>query len=111
MPAATFQLQAATRMERHAATQMIRRAISEAGGWITGFRQFSNHAVSIDLEITAARLPELHAAIEATGVSLSPPRSGLPAPSSGQDEMQGGLLIQFCHDEPDLIIPVPAVPG
>lgn len=111
MQPVTFHLQVATRMERHAATQLIRRALSDSGGWITGFRQFSNHALAMDLEITASRLPELYAAIEATGVSLSPPRSGLPSPAPGQDEMQGGLVIQFCHDEPDLIIPVPAVPG
>ena len=81
MPASPFQLSAITRMERHAATQLVRRAISDAGGWITGFRQFSNFAVVLDLEITSARLADLYAAIEATGIALSPPRSELPVPA------------------------------
>ena len=78
MRASPLRLSAVTRMERHAATQLVRRAISDAGGWITDFRQFSNFAVVLDLEITSVRLAELYAAIEATGIALSPPRSELP---------------------------------
>ena len=106
-----FRLSAITRMERHAATQLVRRAISDAGGWITDFRQFSNFAVVLDLEITTARLAELYAAIEATGIALSPPRPELPMPTPEPEEMKGALRIEFIHDEPELLIKVPAVPG
>ena len=111
MPTTPFRLYAITTLERHAVTQLVRRAISDSGGWITDFRKFSNLAVVLDLEITAARLPEMYAAIEATGIALSPPRSELPVPEPGQEELIGALRIEFIHDEPDLIITVPAVPG
>jgi hypothetical protein len=111
MRASPFRLSAITRMERHSATQLVRRAISDAGGWITDFRQFSNFAVVLDLEIATARLAELYAAIEATGIALSPPRSELPMPTSEQGEMKGALRIEFIHDDPELRIKVPAVPG
>ena len=111
MPSTPFRFTAVTRMERHAATQLIRRAIGDAGGWITDFRQFSNFAVVLDLEITAGRLAELHMAIEATGIALSPARSELPEPEPGQEDWPGALRIEFIHDEPLLSVPVPAVPG
>jgi hypothetical protein len=111
MRARPFRLSAITRMERHAATQLVRRAISDAGGWITDSRQFSNFAVALDLEITAARLVELHAAIGATWIALSPPCSELPIPTPGQEEIRIALRIDFIHEEPELLIKVPAVPG
>jgi len=106
-----FRLYAVTNTERHAATQLVRRAISDSGGWITDFRKFSNFAVVLDLEISTARLAEMYAAIEATGIALSPPYSELPMPTPEQEEMTGALRIEFIHDEPDLSITVPAVPG
>lgn len=111
MAANPFHLYAITRLERHAVTLAVRRAISDGGGWITGFRQFSNASIALDLDVTASRLPELHAAIEAVGLTLSPTLAELPEPPPGQDEMPVALRIDFVHDEPDLIIPVPAVPG
>ena len=65
----------------------------------------------LDLEIATARLAELYAAIEATGIALSPPRSELPMPTAEQGEMKGALRIEFIHDDPELRIKVPAVPG
>ena len=106
-----FLLSAVTRMERHAATQLARRAISDSGGWITDFRQFSNFAVVLDLEISTGRLAALYAAIEATGIALSPPFSEFPMPPPGQEEIKGALRIEFVHNDPDLHIPVPDVPG
>ncbi|MFO0890506.1 MAG: hypothetical protein U0790_15355 [Isosphaeraceae bacterium] len=111
MSATPFRLYAITRIERHTATQLVRRAISDAGGWITGFRQFSNSAVALDLEINPSRLPALYAAIEAAGIPLSPPCAEQPVPPPDIEDWQGALRLEFDHDEPDLIIPVPAVPG
>jgi hypothetical protein len=111
MSTAPFRFSAVTRLERHAVTQLVRRAISDAGGWITDFHKFSNFAVVLELEVTAGRLNDLHAAIETTGLVLSPSRSDLPTPRDEKEELRGALRIDFVHDEPDLIIPVPAVPG
>jgi hypothetical protein len=101
MHATPFRLSAVIRMERHAATRLVRRAVSDAGGWITDFHQFSDFAVALELEITAARLAELHVAIEATGMALSPPRAELPVPTPGQGEVRGALRIEFVHDGPN----------
>lgn len=111
MLARPFRLHGVTSIERHTATQLARRAISDSGGWITNFRQYSNFAVVLDLEIAPEKLAGMYAAIEAAGIPLSPPCSELPPPAPGQEEMQGALRLDFVHDEPDLSIPVPAVPG
>jgi hypothetical protein len=89
----------------------VERAIREAGGWVTDFRQFSNFAVVLEIQIPAGRLASLPALIEAEGISLSPPVGETPDPERGVEEVTGTLRIEFLHDEPDLRIEVPAVPG
>lgn len=83
----------------------VRDAIQSAGGWITGHQQFSNISVCLLFEIDAAHVPDLLARIAAAGVVLS----HTAAPSRG--EVRGSLQITFRHQEPDLRIPVPAVPS
>jgi hypothetical protein len=111
MPTPPFRLQAITRRPRHEVTRAAERAIRGAGGWVTGFRQFSNAAVVLDVEVAPGRLAALYGAVEAEGMRLRPPLGDLPLPPADQDEVAGTLRIEFVHDEPDLRIDVPAVPG
>lgn len=111
MSARTFQLQTATRIDRHTATEAVDRAVRAAGGWITDFRQFSNFAVVLELQIAPAAMPVLYAELEAAGLRLSPAIGELIVPSEQSEDIVGTLRLEFVHDEPDLKLVVPAVPG
>ena len=111
MPVPPFRLQAITRIERHAATRMVRRAILTAGGSISDFRQISNLAIVLELQIPPARLAALYGALMAEGISLSPTLSESPVHAAGDEDLAGTLRVEFIHDEPELRIAIPAVPG
>ncbi|MFO0907919.1 MAG: hypothetical protein U0794_06075 [Isosphaeraceae bacterium] len=104
-----LRLSAVTSQERHGVTFLVRRAVSQAGGGITEFRRFSNFAVVFEIEIAAARLPDLYAAVGAAGIVVEPPLDALPPSETA--ELTVSLRLLFDHNEPDLSLVVPAVPG
>lgn len=111
MPESPIRLHGVTARERHEATRLVRRAVGDANGWITDFRQFSNFAAALDVEVSPARLPSLYLAIEAVGIRLSPPLVDLQPIDHAREELLVALRIDFLHDDPDLALPVPSVPG
>ena len=109
-----------TAVARHDMTGRVKRAITSCGGSILDFRQFSNVSVCLTFEIAASRLGGLRDALAQTGLRLS--RESLDALAggreaarrddvSGADETACTLAVTFVHEEPDLRIEVPAVPG
>lgn len=108
-----IRLQGKTRAERHAVTSGASDAILAAGGYVLDYNQFSNLAVCFTLELPPAGFARLRAALAALDVNLPPPEpeelalAQLPA----RTEVPGSLRIDFEHNEPDLRIPIPAVPG
>ena len=97
----------------------VKQAITSCGGSILDFRQFSNVSVCLTFEIAAARLDRLRDALAQTGLRLS--RESLDSLAEGCEAARGAgggagesactLSVTFVHDEPDLRIEVPAVPG
>ncbi len=107
----SVQINAVTSVERLEATARARDAISEAGGAILTFEQFSNVSACVGLEIAPARLPDLGRLLSAAGLNLSKrSEQALESANHGQT-VPVTLQITFVHGEPDLRRHIPAIPG
>jgi hypothetical protein len=121
MPPHFLRVNALTRADRHATIPALRDAVIKSGGWITDARFFSNTSVCINLEIGLRHVPEFRAALGRLRLSLSEESLSaledlgrLAAAAGERDaeaEVVGTLQVTFIHDEPDLIIEVPPIPG
>jgi len=86
-------------------------------GWITDFTQFSNAALTVQFEMPQDRIPRLRPALASLPLSLTSaslevlPRLECATASPPSENVSGSLQVTFVHAEPDLRIPVPAVPG
>ena len=102
-----------TLQERLGITAAASDAVGEAGGYILDFKQFSNLAVVFTIELPPSGFAKLRDKLAGLGVILEQPsndeRAFLDAAVSGQ--IPGSLRLDFQHEEPDLRIPIPAVPG
>jgi hypothetical protein len=107
------QLQGVTYEDRHAMTSAASDAVSVAGGYILDFRQFSNLAVVFTIELPPSGYARLRDMLTNCGIRMSlPSRQEIDlARSSSTGAVAGSLRLDFHHDEPDLRIPIPAVPG
>ena len=91
--------------------------MNQSGGWITDFHHFSNHSVCINFEIAARDVRALASALASIKLLLSDESADAlaryreVAPPVGADEVAGTLQVSFIHDEPDLRIEVPPIPG
>lgn len=115
-PALRLRLSAITTAPRHAVVEGLTAALG-AVGWILDFRQFSNMALAVQFEVPPEGAARLRAALEGLPISLDAasgealarlertPAGDLP------DTVPGSVNVVFVHSEPDLRIPVPAVPG
>lgn len=92
----------------------VSQAIREAGGSIIDFRFFSNLMLFISAEVGVNDIATLRERLISTGLSLDT-RSTFPeepAPEAPRREcIPFHLVVTFIHDEPDLRITVPAIPG
>jgi len=106
-------LQGKTREGRHAVTSAASDAVVAAGGHVLDYNQFSNLAVNYTLELPPAGFARLRQALGEIGVNLWPPSTEELAAgqAAAGSEIAGSLRIDFEHNEPDLRIPIPAVPG
>jgi hypothetical protein len=114
-----LRINGSTRADRHQTISAARDAITSSGGWVTDFKLFSNVSVCLNFEISPGAVARLHSSLGALGLGLSDEseralagfsRGGLERRAAGGDVL-GTLQITFVHDEPDLRIEVPAVPG
>jgi hypothetical protein len=117
-----LRLSGITRDDRHEMISRVQRAFAESNGSIIDFKMFSNVSLNILFEVPARRIGELSAALPATGLRLSAESRELLADwhkrfgedaegASGQTEIAGSLQITFLHNEPDLRLEVPPIPG
>lgn len=107
-----------THGERHQMIEQAKDAIAASGGWILDFKLFSNISICINFELPVNEAIKLRNALEQTDVILSD--ASLRAfneivreaeQESPWEDLRGSLQLTFIHDEPDLRIPVPMVPG
>lgn len=92
----------------------VSEAIQTAGGCILSAQPFSNLAIFIHLEVSGTRLPMLVSTLSGTGLQMdSRSVADIRGMTSFPDESDQtvNLCITFIHDEPDLRITVPSVPG
>jgi hypothetical protein len=116
-----LRLNAITRRDRHEMISRVKEAILEGGGFITDFHLFSNLSICLNFELSAGKIESLYGALKATGLRLTEESHQLLADCSKQmeqlaeaersSEVTGTLEITFLHDEPDLRIEVPPIPG
>lgn len=116
-----LRLSGVTRASRHEMISLVTEAIRAGGGYVADFHMFSNVAITIDFEVPAANVGRLHSSLKGTGLRLSQEsdellatcggESGEPGEAAKAVDVLGALQITFIHDEPDLRIEVPPIPG
>ena len=117
----SLQLSGVTRANRHEMISLAREAILAGGGYVLDFHMFSNAAICINFEVPAGNIEKLYSSLKGTGLRLSQESHELLAgcrnqssetgEGAGAGEVMGTLQITFIHNEPDLRIEVPPIPG
>lgn len=110
-----LRIEAGTRVPRLEMIARISGAIQAANGFVMDFRYFSNTAVFVSFEIPPSMLSGLQASLSAAGLNF-PSRSLVSMAQHASEPALSGLRkchlsVTFFHDDPDLRIPVPAIPG
>ena len=77
------------------------------------YKQFSNLAICFTIELPTTGFAKLRKQLVELKVVLEPPTGGEIALGEETEELDitGSLRIAFLHEEPDLRVPIPAVPG
>ena len=115
-----LRLNAITRLDRHLMISRVKVAISECGSSLD-FHLFSNRSICLNFELPVGKIDKLHDLLKAAGLRLNEEterlltncRQGLEQLDwkAKASEITGTLEITFIHDEPDLRIEVPPIPG
>ena len=121
MVARFLRINAVTRANRDEVIAGVRTAITKSGAWIVDVKLFSNVSACFDFEIPSRRAEQLRDALAAMDLHLTkesddsiaslldankPTEAGSPV-----TDIAGSLQITFIHNEPDLRIEVPRIPG
>jgi len=111
-----LRINAVTREDRTEMISRVKEAMTASGGWILDVKQFSNVSACFNFEIPARNAARLSDALSAAGLRLISDTDDSFSSVSDQTSSDGGdvsgtLQITFIHDEPDLRIPVPPIPG
>lgn len=102
-------LSAVTKTERHEATSLALDLVNSLNGWVKDTQFFSNKMATIRFVLPSAAMASFVDRLNHAHIVTDLPGGDLPEMSDG--EQAGSLQITFLHDEPDLIRPIPAVPG
>jgi hypothetical protein len=106
-------LEGKTREDRHSVTTAASDAVGASGGYVLDYKQFSNLAVCFTIELPPDGFAKLRQKLTDLNVTLEPPSEDELAlvEKTAEEDVPGSLRITFIHKEPDLRIPIPAVPG
>lgn len=111
----TIRIEAATRGQRNEMIARVSEALQSVGASVLDSRFFSNVALFIEAEVPAARLPAVIDALAETQLQLDSRSVGairtLPRSAQMADLCLIHLSVTFIHNDPDLRITVPAIPG
>jgi hypothetical protein len=111
-----LQLAAVTSHPRHFLVAQLTEVLNNLGS-VLDSHQFSNLALAIQFEISAQKVSQLRSSLLALPMSFSNSSiTALEAIEKAQDselpaEILGIINITFAHNEPDLLMHIPAVPG
>jgi len=99
----------------------VKDAILNGGGYILDFHMFSNTAICINFEVSVGNIKSLYSSLTATSLHLFQESHDLLIDCCKQLEqlgeksktadVAGTLQITFIHNEPDLRIECPPIPG
>ena len=108
-----LRIEGKTREDRYSIQDAASDVVRAAGGYILDYKQFSNLAVCYTIELPSGGFAKLRQKLTDLHVILEPATAEELAVDgrSPQDDIPGSLRITFIHQEPDLRIPIPAVPG
>ena len=116
-----LRLNGITRRDRHEMISRVKEAVLRSGGFVVDFHMFSNVSLCLNFEIAAAKIQRLEVELEATGLQLTEEsrrslaerheRAEQLDEADGASEVAGTIQMTFIHDEPDLRIEVPPIPG
>jgi len=111
-----LRINAVTREDRNEMISRAKEAMTASGAWVLDVKQFSNVSVCFNFEIPRCNAARLRDALVSAGLRLisesddSFSRVCDQTASEGAD-VAGTLQITFIHNEPDLRIEVPSIPG
>jgi hypothetical protein len=97
----------------------VKEAILHGGGYILDFHMFSNKAICINFEVSVGNIGRLYSSLKREAF-LTQESDDLLAGYRDQlgrlegakaADVAGTLNITFIHNEPDLRIEVPPIPG
>ena len=116
-----LQLHGFTRIDRQEMISRVKEAISTGGGYILDFHMFSNASICINFEVPAGSIEKLYSSLTETSLHLYQESHDLLADCRNRVEqlgeeskaidVAGTLQITFIHNEPDLRIECPPIPG
>lgn len=113
--AGTGHIAVVTTVERHEATDLLTTLIQDVGGSVMDFSMFSNHALRLTTEMRVDAAVRMLDQLPHAGMKLCGNHDELRAHLAGvadvHTEWTVFLHVSFIHQEPDLPIPVPSVPG
>jgi hypothetical protein len=119
--ARTLHINASTSRDRHAVVEELERLLGEVGAWITDCHPFSNVSLNVSFEISGSAAAGALAAgfwesrlqqagLQVSAACLAALRETI-ARCAPDAALGGTVQITFFHQERDLRIPVPAIPG
>ncbi len=109
-----------TKANRHEVISRVKDAFLRSGGFITDFHMFSNASLCVNFELPLHSINKFRLLLSEIEMQLSEEskvvlESYISGDNTGEElkeaEVVGTLQISFFHDEPDLRIEVPAIPG
>jgi len=99
----------------------VKEAIQKGSGYILDFHMFSNRSICLNFELPLGKIGKLRDELRATGLLLDDASLSVLDPCSRRaeqlsekesaSEVSGTLKISFIHNDPDLRIEVPPIPG
>ena len=111
-----FRLFGWTTSPRHEVTTCVTDVVSAVGGFVLDTQRFSNAALMLRIQVQRSRCSDLTAlladcSLNLEGDSVNELVANAERGVDNVGDVTGTLSIRFVHDEPDLRIETPAVPG
>jgi hypothetical protein len=108
MSSSFLRINGTTRVDRHEMISQLRDCLTQHNGWIVDFQMFSNLSICINFEISSASVEAFRQSLNLLDAKFTADQAPATITAS---EIRGTLQMTFTHDQPDLRIEVPAIPG
>ncbi|MFC4779008.1 hypothetical protein ACFO9Q_19620 [Paenibacillus sp. GCM10023252] len=112
-----IQINTIAKYDRHQAIDDAKRIIQDSGGWVNDYKMLSNKSICLQFEMSQTDAVKLYPDLKQTSLILYENTeetlqqlTELARQSllRSDKDLRGTFQITFVHDEPDLILDVPA---